>query len=114
MKEVVNTLTKHKWVLFTMICFVILLFAVSLIRFTHLTDMNDAVIHLSYWIKAHKYPFIVWHILIIAAIYVFWGLKVDQVVKRNQLSQCDAKKIKPFRYWMMAFVVIVNLWVHWY
>lgn len=114
MKKLYTLFTKGKWIWMTLIFFAVIMICMLAISLSQMSGINGAISGLSSWVKTHKYAFLLWHGLIIAAIYYFWGKKVDKEAKLHDLTEDQIKKTKRFRYYMIAFVIVVDLLVHWY
>ncbi len=124
MKKLFNYLSRHKWMLISILLLLLVLFLMTLMSVSQINGFNRVVFDLNHFIKAHKFTFLLWHIAIIGAIWVLWGKKVDQDFARfdqahpgkldaGQRSAAVAKA-KRFRWWLIAFVLVIDLLMHWY
>lgn len=97
-----------------------ILFLMSLILFFSQINISDfAGIHnmifeINQFVQHNRFPFLIWHILIILAIYVGWDLKVNRNAKKYNLTEIQIKKAKQFRYVIIVFVIVFDFLTHWY
>ncbi len=113
MKKLLTFLSHQKWLLLTVVFFIALMVAVSFISVTQMDGLSTRVLAISEWIKRHHVILLLWHGLILAAIYVGWGMKVNRAVKAQKLSSNEIQRLKRFRWWLIGFVLLVDCWVFW-
>lgn len=114
MKKPYTLFARGKLIWMTLIFFGVIMACMLALSLTQINGVNGAISGLRDWVETHKYEFLLWHSLIILAIYYFWGKKVDKEAKLHDLSKDQIKKSKRFRYYMIAFVIVVDLLIHWY
>jgi hypothetical protein len=114
MKTFTTTIAKNKWLIISLSFSALIIFMFSLIGLNQASGINSTILSLSHWIKTHKYLFLLWHMFIVFAIYIAWGVKVERQAKRYNLSEKEVKKAKRFRYALIGFVVLVDILTHWY
>lgn len=83
-------------------------------------DQHHAIHALNNWFKHHRLTIIVWHILLLAAIYYGWGWKVDEAVKTQakmeNVTKWDEKrirKIKRFRWYLIGAFLLIDFMMFW-
>lgn len=95
--------------LFTLIILAVML-AVSL---TQVHTIKQPVFNISQWFNHNRIYFIGWQILIILAIFLGWGYKIDREARNTELPKSEIKRLKRFRYWLIGFVLLINLILIW-
>lgn len=95
--------------LFTLIILAVML-AVSL---THVAAIKQPVFNISQWFNHNRIYLIGWQILIILAIFFGWGYKIDREAQNTEWPQSEVKRLKRFRYWLIGFVLLINLILIW-
>lgn len=110
------------WFWITGIFSLLIIAVLSLISLTQFNGLHSIIFGLSNWIDDHRYAFLLWHMVIVVAIWVLWGKKVDrdfaayQKNAKKKLSDDELKKAvakaKRFRLFLIGFVVVVDLFAH--
>ena len=113
MNKFFSVLKRTRWMLITIAVFIALMVFVSMLSFTHIASSHSVIFSLGAWVTQNRIWFALWHGVIIVAIYFGWGWKVDRAAAVQEMSPEDIKKAKRFRYWMIAFVVVISLLTYW-
>lgn len=92
-------------VLFTIVIFMAML-TVSL---TQVHAIKQPVFNISQWFDHNRIYFIGWQIMIILAIFLGWGYKIDRETRNTELPKSEITRLKRFRYWLIGFVLLINL-----
>jgi hypothetical protein len=103
-----------KWLVLSVIIFFLMMIVVCLVGQSTMRGMTDGLSAMTQWTQQHHELIILWHMLIIAAIYVLWGHKIKALKNKGHINEKQSKKILKYRYAMMAFIVIVDLTVYWF
>jgi len=88
------------------------LFGFSTLNFP---DHQSTISALNTWLNKHKLIIILWHVLLLVAIYWGWGIKVDSLVKQQKQRQIDhatIDKYKRFRWVLIITVLIIDLIIY--
>lgn len=75
-------------------------------------DQQSKINTLNIWLSQHKFIVILWHVLLLVAIYWGWSIKVDSLAKQHQLKQVTIDKYKRFRWILIITVVVMDLIMH--
>ncbi len=113
MKKLLTFIRQQKWLFVTVFFFVLLMVVVSFISLTQMDGLSARVLGFNQWLQRHHVAVLLWHVLILAAIYVGWGIKVDRTFKGQTISAKKMRSVKRFRWWLIGFVVLVDCWVFW-
>lgn len=112
--------TKHQSLWFGLsIFFIMMLFAFSFSSGLF-GNQHHAIYIINAWFNQHRFIVILWHILLLAAIYYGWGWKVDEAVKTQakmeNITKWDEKrirKIKRFRWYLIGAFLLIDLMMFW-
>jgi hypothetical protein len=99
---------RYQWIIMTCILLVVTLFAKEMsFRFLEASSTN-ALFMLDRWLKQHICTILVCHILLLAAIYMRWSAKANQLAQQDLML---AKKIKPLRWVLIGTIAIIDFFV---
>jgi uncharacterized membrane protein YhfC len=99
---------KHKVSLLILGFFGLVICFFVVINVGHLERVDVMVTELSGWIKSHRPIFWVWHGLLMAAIFVGWGKKIDRQSKARGWSKAQTQKMKRFRYVLILTFLMLD------
>lgn len=113
MSKFLDFLAQHKLFLFLLLIIVIVFPLLSLISINLIHSLNLPIQQVNTWINRHRELFLFWHLLLIVAIYLGWGLKVEQEAKKHKkLTIEQIKKAKRFRWLIILAVIGIDLLTH--
>jgi hypothetical protein len=107
-------LAKHKLFLFLLLIIVIVFPLLSLISINLIHSLNLPIQQVNTWINRHRGLFLFWHLLLLVAIYLGWGFKVEQDARKQhkELTVEQIKKAKRFRWLIILAVIGIDLLTH--
>lgn len=107
-----NLLKKHQSLFIGFGIFVFMMLVASVFSFGAFGNQRHAIYALSSWLSQHKFLIMLWHIFLIAAIYWGWGAKVDAAAKRTHMDKTRVKKLKRFRWVLIAMLLLIDFFMY--
>ena len=104
-----NFIKKQKWSLFVSLMIVAVILMTTLFGLLQMHQFNQSVIKLNSWISHYRNAFLLWHGLIMLAIYFYWGRYVEKQVIPKIRDAKEVKKILRFRWWVILSIVLIDL-----
>jgi hypothetical protein len=110
MKKIQSTLIRHKMSLIAWMLMLAVILIAIVLRFNVLEVSSIRTMALfNEWVKQHTFTLLLWHIFLIAAIYVYWGVKVSCLARQSHFSAENTKKIKSIRWVIIGAIGVIDL-----
>ena len=109
MKKILNFYSKNKTALITLIIYSGIIMLAASLSFGNVTASKSIITKLNDLINHYRTPFMIWHIIIVVAIYFLWGSKVDTLAQQKQIPQQQVVKIKCWRWVIISVILLVDL-----
>ena len=111
MKKILNFCSKNKTTLITLVIYSGIIILAASLSFGNITASKFIITKLNSLINHYRTPFMIWHIIIVVAIYFLWGRKVNTLAQQKCISQHQVVKIKRWRWVIIGIVLLIDVFV---
>jgi len=112
MQPITTFIRRKKISLITLVVTVCVILLALGMSFSGFNQATATISNISTWMNQHQRWFLLWHGLILCAIYVGWGWRIDQLATKKQLTIETIKKIKRYRWLLIGAILLFDMVVY--
>jgi hypothetical protein len=110
MKKNPSFLSRYKLSLITLLMMLSFISIAVFLSFSSISSQTSILVNqFNAWIRQHTFVFLLSHGLLMIAIYVLWGNRVDALSMKYQLTNEVVQKVKQARLVLIGLILIVDI-----